>query len=198
MNLETGEIRPAGCRRLTCPACVRIRAWRRSEAIAWARPNLAVTLTQCADADDADPWQTARRRINRWAEFYVKQGGARLERVVHVEANPRGTGHHAHLWLRGPLLDFDLSDRAARWAGLGWVHAERIRAVEGLGRYGLKGLSYGLKGTQGDPAEYLRLNGGRLTHQSRGFFHGRSVRDAETEALSARGESPWVLRPVSR
>lgn len=194
MNLETGEIRPAGCRRLSCPACVRVLAWRRSLAIAWARPSLAVTLTLIAPADSPDPWQDARKGHNRWRDYYLRSGGRSFESVLHVERNPAGTGYHGHLWLWGPRLDFDRSDAAARRAGLGWVHTERIRQADSAGAYGLKGLTYGLKGAGDDTGEYLRLNGGRLTHQSRGFFRGLPVRDAEREALASRGDSPWVLR----
>lgn len=195
VNSETGEVRPAGCRRLTCPACVRIAAWRRSLAIAWARPERAVTLTLVAPADCPDPWPLARRRMNRWREWCQRLGSPVGETVAHVEPNPQGTGHHAHIWQHGPKIDMDVSDEAARRAGLGWVHLERVKSARDASGYGLKGLGYGLKGTQDGPSEYLRLNGKRLTHQSRGFFRGLSVRDAEVEARRQLGESPWLVVP---
>jgi predicted RNA polymerase sigma factor len=70
------------------------------------------------------------------------------------------------------------------------VRINKVRSVVGVSRYGLKGVAamgYGLKGvTQLDA--YLELNGGWLTHQSRGFFRsdaGRtlSVRGAEQRAV---------------
>lgn len=193
LNVETGEVRPAGCRRLSCPACLRLLAWRRSLAIAWARPELAVTLTLIAPEDSADPWQDARKRHNRWREYYRQNGGKPFESVLHVERNPHGTGYHGHLWLHGSRLDFAASDAAARRAGLGWVHTEVIRVTSGASAYGLKGASYGLKGASDGSSGYLWHNGGRLTHQSRGFFRGLPVREAEKAALAERGDSPWVV-----
>jgi hypothetical protein len=199
LNTETGELRPAGCRRLLCPACVRMLAWRRSLAIAAAAPNLAVTLTLVAPADSAAPWQDARQGIKRWRDYMRRLGTNPGEYVAHVEPNPKGTGYHGHLWLSLPRLDFKASDAAARRAGLGFVHTERVRSSSGAAAYGLKGLAYGLKGVKGGPdsaSEYLRVNGKRLTHQSRGFF-GAPVRVAERLAVQAyrdaQGGSPWVL-----
>lgn len=199
LNRDTGEIRPRGCRRLVCAACAGVLAWRRSLAIAIALPDKAITLTLVAASDDPDPWQTARKRVNRHAEWMRRLGADPGERVFHVEPNPKGTGYHAHVWGRGPDIPFGVSDEAARRAGLGWVHVERLRSTVGASAYGLKGLSYGLKGTQGGSGsvdEYLRCNGSRLTHQSRGFFAG-GVRGCERAALAqyraTAGESPWVL-----
>lgn len=194
VNVETGEVRLVGCGSNTCPACCRINAWQRALAIAWAKPERAITLTLVARAEDEDPWQTSRRTVNRWREWIKRLGGDPGQTIVHVEPNPRETGYHAHLWQHGSRIDFALSDAAARRAGCGWVHVEAIRNGSGVGAYGLKGLAYGLKGVNAGQSEYLRVNGGRLTHQSRGFFRGLGVREAERQAGNDSGVSPWRVQ----
>jgi hypothetical protein len=161
-------------------------AWRRAAAIAWAEPERSITLTLLADEGDPDPWQTCRRRT-----WLTRRGIQRLgydpgEWVVHIEPNPRETGFHGHLWHHGPRIPKEVLQSAAHSAGAGWSRIEKIRTQKGVAAYGLKGLGYGLKGTEDSAPEYLRLNGGRLTHQSRGFFRGLSVREAERQAFSSK------------
>jgi hypothetical protein len=111
------------------------------------------------------------------------------EWVIHVEPNPKETGFHGHAWHRGDFIPKAALQAASHAAGAGWTRIEAIRTAKGASAYGLKGLGYGLKGTtDGSAAEYLRVNGGRLTHQSRGFFGGLPVREAERQAVSEDGE----------
>jgi hypothetical protein len=199
INRDTGEIRYGmRCRRNGCPYCVHVNARRRGLAIALAEPERAITLTQVAPADDPDAFGTARRRINRTREFYKREGLNPGEWLWHLEPNPAGTGHHAHIWQHGrDKIDTDALRIAQARAGLGaWHHVSRVTAVLGSATYGLKGLGYGMKGTDDSPDRYLDLNGGRLTHQSRGYFRGRGVRSVEVEALrivTEGQESPWML-----
>jgi hypothetical protein len=85
-----------------------------------------------------------------------------------------------------------------------FARINKIRTQQAAASYGLKGLGYGLKGAMATEtrATYLRENGRRLTHQTRGFFlgpdgHPAPVRDAE-RAVSALGKDPgpWVLRAL--
>ena len=204
-DLLTGEIRPARCGRLSCAYCVTRNAWRRAAAIAFSRPEREIRISLVADEGESDPWRTARTRINRTREYLKRFGQDPGEWVSHVESNPRLTGFHAHVWQHGPVkLDKDALDQAAFRAGAGLTRVRKVRSEVGVASYGLKGvgsMGYGLKGADGDPMEYLRLNGNRLTHQSRGFFRSPvgatlPVRGAERAALAlvvGGGEGRWTL-----
>ena len=207
LDYVSAEWKPARCRLLKCPYCVGVQAFVRSAAIALAVPKRAIRLSLVADAGEADPWPVARLRINRTREFYQRLTGHSLgEMCSHVEMNPSSTGFHAHVWQHGSRrVDMGALDEAAQRAGGGFAKVETVRSVAGASTYGLKGvggMSYGLKETGSDPAEYLRLNGGRLTHQTRGFFRSvdgstLAVRAAERAALTAmfgkREEGRWGL-----
>jgi hypothetical protein len=194
LNLETGEARPARCARL---------AWRRSLAIGLANPERAITLTHIARESDPDPWQVARRRYARTREWLARMGQDPGEWTVHVEHNPKDTGFHGHIWQHGPKIPKAALQEAAHRAGGGWSRIEYIRTRQAVGAYGLKGIGYGLKGVDAEqgPAEYLRNNGGRLTHQSRGFFRSEDgvtlgVRAAERVALAKMlggGDGRWTI-----
>lgn len=202
MNLVTGETRPARCGRLSCGYCAARNAWRRSLAISAATPERAITITLVADAGEEDPWTVARRRINRTREYLTRAGVLPGEWVSHVEPNPQDTGYHAHVWQHGSYIPKGELQEAAHRAGAGWTRVEKVRSEVGAGGYGLKGMGYGLKGVAQEESarEYLRVNGGRLTHQSRGFFRADGatlpVRVAEAVAVrQALGESEgtWTL-----
>lgn len=195
LDFESAAWKPARCQRLKCPFCVGVQAFLRSAAIALAAPRRAITLTLLADPGEADPWPVARGRINRTREYYLRLTGHSLgEMCFHVEMNPKQTGFHGHGWQHGSRrVDKEALDEACQKAGGGFAKVETVRSVAGASTYGLKGvggMSYGMKGTEGDPAEYLRLNGGRLTHQTRGFFRSVDgstlrVRAAERAAMVA-------------
>jgi hypothetical protein len=207
-NLDTGEVRPARCGRLSCSYCVVRNAWRRAAAIAYSRPEREIRLSLVADEGDPDPWPTVRYRINKTREYLKRFGLDPGQWVIHVESNPENTGFHAHVWQHGPSkLDKDALDQAAFRAGAGLTRVRKVRSQVGVAGYGLKGagaMGYGLKGSEDDPLEYLRLNGGRLTHQSRAFFRSEgnarlNVRSAERHALRAmlgEGEGKWTLATV--
>jgi hypothetical protein len=187
LNLETKEVRPVPCKRLKCPPCLRRAAWRRSLAISYVRPERFVTLTLVGD-----DWQTVRARVKRFRHDVVSSLGD-LEWCWTVERNPRGTGHHVHAYQRGSFLaQRELSKMAGR-RGMG--RRVDIRRWEGSGgtSYALK-EAYALKGS-GDAERYLSMNGGRLTHQSRGFFPG-PVKEVERQAVAAHlgpDSDRWVV-----
>jgi hypothetical protein len=119
----------------------------------------------------------------------------------HVEPNPQGTGHHVHAWQRGSYVPQRLLSARARSVGMGsFATVNKIRSAAGASQYGLKGLGYGLKGVEQDDEglTYLRENGHRLTHQSRGFFQSADgatmgVKAAEKAATGSEGSGSWVL-----
>jgi hypothetical protein len=195
---STGAAYPLRCRRLSCPVCCLINARRRSLAIAYARPERALLLTKVGD-----DWQTGRERLKRFRYDVAKSTGKPFEWLWHIEPNPEGTGHHAHAWQHGSFVDQAEVSRLAVKNGMGEVAMiNRIRSAVGASQYGLKGLGYGLKSIeQESAAEYLRANGRRLTHQSRGYFRsetGESIgaRASEELALGAsrtRDPGPWTV-----
>ena len=190
MNLDTGEMRPVPCRRLRCPWCIVAAAWRRSLAIAYARPERLITLTLVGDS-----WSEVRPRLYRLRHELVQELGE-VEWVWTVERNPRGTGHHVHAWQRGDFLPQARLSEMARRRGMG----ERvdIRRWKGGGEsYALK-EAYAVKDALAAEG-FLAMNGGRLTHQSRRFFGG-PVREVEKSAVAAKlGEnrSTWVVASLA-
>lgn len=205
LNLSTGAVVPARCGRLACSYCLARNARRRALAIAYSRPEREFRLSLVADAGDPDPWQTARYRINKTREYLKKWKEDPGLWGFHVEPNPEGTGYHAHGVQHGrKKMNKDALDQASFRAGAGLTRVRKVQHVDGLSEYGLKGAAvaaYGLKGAL-EGTEYLRLNGGRLGHYSRGFFRGPEgatlpVRVAETLALRAlygeQEQGAWTL-----
>lgn len=196
ISQSTGAIYPTRCTRNSCFYCVQKNASRRALAISLAKPERAILLTQVGD-----DWATVRPRMNRFRYELVSQLGKEFEMVYSVEPNPQGTGHHVHAWQRGSYVSQKLLSSVAAMCGMGsFARISKIRSDVGASKYGLKGLGYGLKGAmQSDAARlYLRENGKRLTHQTRGFFLDAAgvaspVRVAEREAgrLIAKDLGPW-------
>jgi hypothetical protein len=176
VSSPSGQVRPVPCSRLRCPPCLHTSAWKRSLAIAYARPERFLTLTQVGN-----DWQTIRQRIKSFRHQVTKEVGA-LEWVWNVEPNPRGTGHHVQAWQHGDFLDQAELSRLARYFGMGervWI--ERWRS--GGEAYALK-EAYAVKEVR-QAERFLDINGARLTHQSRGFFGG-PVREVEQAAVRSK------------
>lgn len=199
VSQSTGQTFPARCGRLGCWYCCRVNAKKRSLAIAYARPEREVTFTQVGN-----DWQQVRDRMKQVA-LKIRREVGNNEWVWQVEENPQQTGHHVHAWQRGSYIPQKFLSEVAVNQGMGKVvHVSKLRNVGAASRYGLKGLTYGLKGVLADNEGelYLGLNGRRLTHQSRGYFASPSgekmaVRDAEKAALAAANPQedigPWIL-----
>lgn len=193
----TGEYFPARCKRNGCGYCVQGNARRRARAIALAAPERAILLTQVGN-----DWPTVQNRMNVFKYRLQRELGRSFDWVYHVEPNPEGTGHHSHAWERGAYLPQEAIARIADGVGMGGVaFINRIRNATKTSHYGLKGLGYGMKGVKAEESRvaYMKANGGRLTHQSRGFFvdsDGQSVGVREAErAASGAGQEPgrWLL-----
>jgi hypothetical protein len=171
--VETAEVKRVPCRRLTCAVCLRKAAWRRSLAIKHSRPERYITLTLAGD-----DWQTVRGRVKRFRYDIVRELG-QVEWVWNVERNPKGTGHHVQAWQRGDFLSQAELSRMATRQGFGkrvWIE----RWKSGGESYALK-EAYAVKDAAG-AGYFLGMNGGRLTHQTRGYF-GMPVKAAESEAI---------------
>lgn len=194
-NRLTGEIRPARCGRLGCPFCIRVEAHGVALAIGLAEPERAVRLSLVGET-----WQERRSRIFR-LRYRIREAGYRSEDCYHVEPNPRGTGHHAHLWQWGDYIPQRKLQALAKRESIGIPYIERVRA-SGPMSYGLKAVTYGLKGVE-DHELYLEANGKRLVHASRGFWREGAdgphisrirgaVRVARERAYGA-SEGVWIL-----
>lgn len=195
----TGAVYPVRCGRNMCTYCLRVNARVRALAIEYGAPTRAILLTQVGEE-----WDQVRDRMKRLRHKLAREVKS-FEWVWHVEPNPRGTGHHVHAWQRGSFVPQSVLSSLAASEGMGeFARVNAIRSVKGSSSYGLKGIGYGMKGIeaqdQGDT--YLRTNGRRLTHQSRGFFvsaSGESMgvkgaeKAAKRKAGGIRDEGPWVL-----
>lgn len=199
VSQSSGQTFPARCGRLACWYCCRVNAKKRALAISYSRPEREVTFTLAGNE-----WQQIRDRMKQ-AALKIRSEVGSLEWVWHVEQNPKFTGHHVHAWQRGSFVPQKLLSEVAVNQGMGRVvHVSKLRNVGAASRYGLKGLTYGLKGVlaENEGESYLGLNGKRLTHQSRGFFASPTgdrlaVRDAEKAAVATANPQedvgPWVL-----
>jgi hypothetical protein len=180
LNVETGQLVPARCGGLRCSYCLRANSRKRARAISSSCPERAILLTQVGD-----DWQAIRSRMFHLRADVANEVGP-FQWVWHVEPNPLRTGHHVHAWQHSAFIPQRLLAAKADGVGMGgFARINRIRSEVGAGVYGLKGISYGLKGVaaEDEGLGYLVDNGWRLTHQSRGYFRvdGQpvSVKNAE-------------------
>jgi hypothetical protein len=160
-------------------------------AIKYSRPERFLTLTLVGD-----DWQTVRTRLKAYV-YEVRQQVGAVDMVWNVERNPAGTGHHVQAWQRGDFLAQAELSRLAQRFGMGKrVHITRWES--GGEKYALK-EAYAVKQTE-QAETFLGMNGGRLTHQTRGYF-GVPVREAEKEAVRQElGESAqtWLVASLAQ
>jgi len=202
LNLTTGQHFPARCKANFCPWCGPKNADLLAGAIAQAKPERAILLT-----DVGDDWQTVRGRMKVLS--YRLRRRRSLNWCWHVEPNPKGTGQHIHAWQYGDFYPQRMLSATAGSVGMGrvvYINRNRSKAGTPLG-YGMKlaGMPYGLKMAQAAVTldTYLEANGNRLVHATRGFWRdedGQAL-DGQREAMrtwasrnrSADGEDKWVL-----
>lgn len=199
---STGQIVAASCDANFCEVCAPRKAWKIGRAISLSTPERAVRLS--ALPVEAG-WQGVRRSVSRLTE-YVRKDGYEWHIAYHVEWNPSGNGMaHAHGWQYGDYVPQARLQELCEKAGQGIPYIQRMRQRVGRGQnvsYGLKGVTYGLKGAYERESldGFLEANGGRLVHSTRGFW--RDGRGGETLTLEeakkrASPESedpgPWSL-----
>jgi hypothetical protein len=94
-----------------------------------------------------------------------RRDGYRFELVYGVEPNPRGTGHHAHGWLRGDKIPRTrLQDRAWQ-AGMGRVSCQPV-TYSGNFAYPMKLATW----NEPSLAAYRAANGPQILHATKPFW----------------------------
>ena len=207
LNETTGEVIPASCGAQFCAYCGPRHAYKVGLAIALAQPQRHGRVSLVGDT-----WELVQARMNR-LRYDLRSDGTKVEWIWMVEANPRGTGHHAHFWQHGDFIPQDRLQRLCERRGMGipWIGAWKARKPQSGDPdalqtviYGMKGAAYGLKATATTSglAEHLRLNGGRLEHHSRGFFREGDQQLSKADAIKRAtelvhaedGPDHWVLK----
>lgn len=199
---RTGRYQPKMCGAIRCWVCVVPVALSYARAIALAEPDQLVRLSLVGD-----DWTTIRGRVNRYRQHLRAQGLA-VQDTYHVEANPRGTGNHLHMWIWGDLLLEPTVRNAALSAGMG--REVDVRAAY-LPEQGVPALTYGMKAVLDRPRHtssmpvqaehYLELNGQRLLHSTRSFWRdaatGETLAGVRAAAVAARKRNPRALQQVA-
>jgi len=209
VELYSGEVFPAGCRRLACPACCPRLARRRALAITAVRPTRMIRMSLVAGRKDESPCTTALIRVKRTRQSLRRLGVNPGEWCFTLEKNPLDTGYHLHCVQTGGYIAQSTLQSACESAGAGIPFINAIsRPGNWSSRYGLKGFGadgYGLKTyrAQDGSEQALAINNGRLEHHTSHFFtihgHQYGVRQAERVALSLRNEGkPNVYWTTSR
>jgi hypothetical protein len=201
VNRHTGQVVPPQCRRLRCPYCIVPRAIGVGQAIAQAKPNLWVTLT-----DTGRDWPEVRHGMRMFKQ-QLRRDGVDGHFAYNLEASHGGRNSHAHLWWRGDAVDRPTLKHAAR-AGRFGTYLEVGTAFPAAESYKRPIIDYGLKevlhhravsGVDLPPAahDYLERNGGRLVHNTRGFWldsEGRPCTLADaTRAAHGTDASAWLF-----
>lgn len=181
----------SGCDAYVCLHCGPRKARAFTHAVAWqlAQKDRTrfVTLTQLPDG-----WQPTRMKMRRLA-LDLRSEGFRTEWAWTVEKGSKTGMKHAHCTQYGDYIPQDVLQDL-------WGHRVDIRAVktaQGVTNYLSKSgeaavARYLSKTAWDDYEDWLDLTGGRPFHTSRGFFEGRGVRGALTEARKQwrKGEAP--------
>lgn len=174
-NVETGALAPVPCNRNACESCGRRKALTRALAAQWVgKPSKLLTLTLVGDSIEV-----IRSRVKRF-RYRVKEAGHDLEMWWVVEANPRGTGHHVHALARAEFIPQSLLSDIADREGMGFrVDIRALEQNEVAAPYLVKEVAaaYLVKGRE-DIERFLRINGGRYGHHTRGYF-GMPVKEAD-------------------
>lgn len=190
-----------GCDSFGCAVCGPRKARRRAAAVTWAAREAErvrlVTLTKLPCRGEVLDWQAARSQV-RDLTRNLHEAGYSTEWAWCVERNPRGTGFHVHAAQHGDYLPQRLLSEM--WGGRRVdirgmqkpdATAYVVKEASRLAGYVVKGAD-GLGGEFGGLAAHLAVNGGRVFHNSRGFFHGATLREALGEVGLARsGEVEW-------
>jgi hypothetical protein len=128
--------------------------------------------------------------MNRIREYVQRDGFRNNEWAYHAEINPKLTGYHVHAWQHGPKLPQRWLQTVCERADAGIPYINRVRH-SGAQHYGVKAVTYGLKGTVSEHGrhEFVKINGGRLVHATRGFWRdeeGKPCTQLEARAAAVK------------
>jgi hypothetical protein len=197
--IERPDLRfPASCDAYYCSVCGPGKARQAAALITWGARQVdrrrLVTLTGLPE-----DFQRARGQVRDFARN-LRNDGYRWEWAWAIEANPKGTGYHAHGVQHGDYVS--QAHLQQRWGGR--IVDVRALSRPGAGVYAVKEAlrvaGYVTKGTAGGGlVDHLGRNGGRAVHWSRGYLHGNTKREALAQLRTelAGGEAlTWVLVPA--
>lgn len=164
---EGGRGAPGRCKANQCPECVVIEARRRARAIAYQTPERMVTLTSAPE-----DWQALRDAVYNCVS-HVREKAGRFDHVYVVEWGTEG-GLHVHLLQHGDFIPYEVLQEGAVGAGFGSiVYIQRITpGTERCAADYLLKIPRHCGGGVSDVGlrRYLKINGGRLIHASKGFW----------------------------
>lgn len=191
---------PQSCDAYRCPTCGPRKARTAAAILTWGAAQVTrrrlVTLTAVPD-----DFQRARAQVRDY-QRRLREDGYDFEWAWAIEANPRGTGFHAHGVQHGDYVPQRLLQD--RWGG----RRVDVRAMKtpGVGVYAVKEAlrvaGYVTKGAgeqHGGLDAHLDRNGGRVYHSTRNFLHGLTKRQALfalTDDLRQGDSRTWHLEPV--
>lgn len=203
-SLSSGLVVPQSCGSYRCPVCGPRKARRLAMAATWALASEQtsqgrfITLTMPEDQWGM-PWEQVRQKGRNFAR-YIRARGYAFEWFWTVERGSKNGALHLHALQHGDYVPQALAQEV--WGGI--AHLEGIRHEDRVSKYVLKQAArvagYAVKGAAaGDESyeDHLDLNGGRVAHWSRGFFHGRKLDEAFAVASTGGDEGPWVSVPDS-
>jgi len=129
-----------------------------------------------------DDWKSIQGNLNRVVSK-VRRWGYQWEHAYSAEPNSRGTGNHAHSYVRSDVPHRILAQACAE-EGIGTPQMKPYR------RRGP--ASYAMKRARVDAtrADHLALNGGRLLHNTNAFFRDRYGRPCSLAVATGRRRHP--------
>ena len=192
VNRLTRESIPMGCNKQSCPPCCLVIAAMTATAIAMAEPTHIITLSPVDTT-----WADIRSRLNAWNRLMRASTNA-WEACAHVHLNEGATGQHMHAFVRGSNITTEDVQTAAVTVGMR-EHVD-IQATTRYScfNYGMQDVFDTIDMAYDEAAakvdQYLAINGGRLTHASRGFWLDHRGRPTTLKQARRSVMSDWQVR----
>lgn len=155
--------------------------------LAWAQPQRFLTLTNAPE-----DWQKLRQKL-RHLTVKLRADGYPTQMAWTVERGSKTGMRHVHALQHGAYVPQRLLQD--RWGAI--THIEAIKGSRAAAGYAMKEAmrvsGYAVKGAVTDHLRHLELNGGRGCHYTRGYLHGRRLRDVEKMLNPSQEGLTWVL-----